>query len=64
MTRNSQLRRNVVAQTIEAYVGKSLDEAKLSPLHNEIIVLIAAGYFCDVIDLSIFGALGRGLVSA
>src|SRR6202521_2062854 len=46
-----------VAQTIEAFVGKSLDEAKISPLHRRIIGLIAAGYFFDVIDFTIFGSL-------
>jgi putative MFS transporter len=46
-----------VAQTIEAFVGKSLDEAKISPLHKKIVGLIAAGYFFDVIDFTIFGAL-------
>jgi putative MFS transporter len=46
-----------VAQTIEAYVGNALDQAKLSPLHRKVIALIAAGYFFDVIDFTIFGAL-------
>ena len=46
-----------MAQTIEAFVGKSLDEAKISPLHKKIVGLIAAGYFFDVIDFTIFGAL-------
>ncbi|MBV9955940.1 MAG: MFS transporter [Pseudolabrys sp.] len=46
-----------MAQTIEAYVGKALDEAKISPLHKRVIALIAAGYFFDVIDFTIFGAL-------
>jgi putative MFS transporter len=46
-----------VAQTIEAFVGRSLDEAKISPLHRKIVALIAAGYFFDVIDFTIFGSL-------
>jgi putative MFS transporter len=46
-----------VAQTIEAFVGKSLDEARISPLHKKIVGLIAAGYFFDVIDFTIFGSL-------
>jgi putative MFS transporter len=46
-----------VAQTIEAYVGNALDEAKLSNLHYKVIALIAAGYFFDVIDLIVLGAL-------
>jgi MFS transporter, putative metabolite:H+ symporter len=46
-----------VAQSIEAFVGNALDEAKISPLHRKIVALIAAGYFFDVIDFTIFGAL-------
>ena len=46
-----------MAQTIEAFVGNSLDEAKISPLHRKIVALIAAGYFFDVIDFTIFGSL-------
>src|SRR6202166_4910120 len=44
-------------QTIEGYVNVSLDEAKISPLHRRVVALIAAGYFCDVIDFTILGAL-------
>ena len=46
-----------MAQTIEAFVGKSLDEAKISPLHRRVVALIAAGYFFDVIDFTVFGSL-------
>src|SRR5215813_6253775 len=46
-----------MAQTIEGFVGKSLDEARISPLHVKIVSLIAAGYFFDVIDFTIFGSL-------
>jgi putative MFS transporter len=46
-----------VAQTIEAFVGSSLDEAKISRLHVRVIALIAAGYFFDVIDLIVLGSL-------
>jgi MFS transporter, putative metabolite:H+ symporter len=46
-----------MAQTIEAFVGNALDDAKISPLHRRIVGLIAAGYFFDVIDFTIFGAL-------
>lgn len=46
-----------MAQTIEAFVGNALDEAKISPLHQRVIALIAAGYFFDVIDFTIFGSL-------
>jgi putative MFS transporter len=46
-----------VAQTIEAFVGNALDNAKISPLHQKIVALIAAGYFFDVIDFTVFGSL-------
>src|ERR1700730_15035038 len=46
-----------MAQTIEAFVGNALDEAKISPLHRRVVGLIAAGYFFDVIDFTVFGSL-------
>ncbi|HEX5212897.1 MAG TPA: MFS transporter [Pseudolabrys sp.] len=46
-----------MAQTIEAFVGSALDEAKISPLHRRVVGLIAAGYFFDVIDFTVFGSL-------
>src|SRR5215467_2905784 len=49
--------RDAVAETIEGFVGRSLDEAKISPLHVRAIALIAAGYFFDVIDLIVLGSL-------
>ena len=45
------------AQTIESFVGNALDDATISPLHRRVIALIAAGYFFDVIDFTVFGAL-------
>jgi len=46
-----------MAQTIEGFVGTALDEARISPLHRRVVALIAAGYFCDVIDFTVFGSL-------
>ena len=46
-----------MAQTIEAFVGNALDDAKISPLHRRVVGLIAAGYFFDVIDFTIFGSM-------
>lgn len=45
------------AQTIEGFVNAALDDAAISPLHRRVIALIAAGYFFDVIDFTVFGAL-------
>lgn len=53
-----------MAQTIEAFVGKSLDEAKISPLHIKIIALIAAGYFFDVIDYIVQGSLFPDMIKS
>src|SRR6266852_7935603 len=53
-----------VAQTIEGFVGSSLDEAKISPLHVRVIALIAAGYFFDVIDLIVLGSLIPDMVQS
>jgi putative MFS transporter len=49
--------RHIVAQTIEGFVGNALDNAKISPLHRKIVGLIAAGYFFDVIDFTVFGSM-------
>ena len=53
-----------MAQTIERFVGNALDEARISPLHKRIIGLIAAGYFFDVIDFTIFGSLGLYMIKS
>ena len=53
-----------MARTIEGFVGTALDEAKISPLHRRVIALIAAGYFFDVIDFTIFGSLVPYIISS
>jgi putative MFS transporter len=53
-----------VAQTIEGFVGNALDDAKISPLHKRIVALIAAGYFFDVIDFTVFGSLVPYIISS
>jgi putative MFS transporter len=46
-----------MARSIEGFVGTSMDDARLSPLHYRVFTLIAAGYFFDVCDYVILGAL-------
>jgi MFS transporter, putative metabolite:H+ symporter len=58
------MREDTVAQTIEGFVGASLDDAKISPLHIRVIALIAAGYFFDVIDLIVLGSLIPDMVQS
>ena len=48
---------NSVAQTIEDFVGKTLDDSPITSTHVKVIALISAGYFFDVIDFIIYGSL-------
>ena len=50
------------AQTIESFVGDAMDEARMGPLHWRLLALVAAGYFFDVLDFTIFGALVPDLI--
>src|SRR5436853_5675039 len=50
------------AQTIEGYVGEQMDNARLGPVHWRVLALVASGYFFDVLDFTIFGALVPDLI--
>jgi putative MFS transporter len=50
------------AQTIEGFVGEQLDNAPLGPIHWRVLALVASGYFFDVLDFTIFGALVPDLI--
>ncbi|HEX3536021.1 MAG TPA: MFS transporter [Stellaceae bacterium] len=52
------------AQTIEGFVGEQMDNARMGPLHWRVLALVASGYFCDVIDFTIFGALVPDLIKS
>jgi putative MFS transporter len=52
----------LTAQTIEAFVGEAMDEARMGRLHWRLLGLVAAGYFFDVLDFTIFGALVPDLI--
>jgi MFS transporter, putative metabolite:H+ symporter len=49
-------------QTIEGFVGAAMDDARLTPIHWQVFALIAAGYFLDVADYVILGALVPDMV--
>ncbi len=49
-------------QTVEGFVGTSMDDARLTPIHWRVFALIAAGYFLDVCDYVILGALVPDMV--
>jgi MFS transporter, putative metabolite:H+ symporter len=52
------------AQTIEAYVAATMDEARMGPLHWRVLALVASGLFFDVMDFTIFGALVPDLIGS
>ncbi|HEV2301898.1 MAG TPA: MFS transporter, partial [Stellaceae bacterium] len=49
--------RSGIGQTIEAFVGETMDNARMGPIHWQVLALVASGYFVDVMDFSILGAL-------
>src|SRR5438270_13100222 len=51
-------------QTVEAYVGEQMDNARMGPLHWRVLALVASGYFCDVLDFSMFGPPVPGLIKS
>ena len=53
-----------MAQTIQDFVGKTLDEAPITSTHIKVIALIAAGYFFDILDLIVLGALIPDMVAS
>src|SRR5260370_797008 len=54
----------VATQTIEAYVGRTMDEARMGPIHWRVLALVASGLFFDVLDFTIFGALVPDLIGS
>ena len=44
-----------MAQSIEAFVGSAMDDARMTPIHWRVLALVAGGYFFDVLDLTILG---------
>jgi len=52
------------AQTIEAFVGEQMDNARMGPTQWHVLALAAGGYFFDVMDFTIFGALVPDLLKS
>ena len=40
------------AQTIEAYVGETMDAARMGRVHWQVLALVASGLFFDVLDFT------------
>ncbi len=53
-----------MAQTIEAYVGEAMDNTPMGPIHWRVLALVASGYFIDVIDYTMFGAMTPDLINS
>lgn len=51
-----------MAQTIEAYVGEAMDRLPMGPIHWRVLGLVASGYFIDVIDYTMFGAMTPDMI--
>jgi putative MFS transporter len=47
----------LTAQTIESFVGDAMDNARMGPIQWQVLALAAGGYFFDVMDFTMFGAL-------
>jgi putative MFS transporter len=54
----------LTTQTIEAYVGDAMDNARMGPIQWQVLALAAGGYFFDVMDFTIFGALVPDLLKS
>ena len=64
MAQTAAERQPAGGQTIAAYVGETMDNARMGPIHWRVLALVASGYFCDVIDFTIFGALVPDLIKS
>ncbi|HEY3848328.1 MAG TPA: MFS transporter [Acetobacteraceae bacterium] len=53
-----------MAQTIEAYVGEAMDTAPMGLIHWRVLALVASGYFVDVIDYTMLGAMTPDMISS
>ena len=53
-----------MAQSIEAFVGSAMDDSRMTPIHWRVLALVAAGYFFDVLDLTILGALVPDMIKS
>ncbi|HZT89032.1 MAG TPA: MFS transporter [Stellaceae bacterium] len=51
-----------MARTIEGYVGEAMDNAPMGPIHWRVLALVASGYFVDVIDYTMFGAMTPDMI--
>ena len=54
----------LTAQTIESFVGDAMDNARMGPIQWQVLALAAGGYFFDVMDFTIFGALVPDLLKS
>ncbi|HKX08369.1 MAG TPA: MFS transporter [Stellaceae bacterium] len=53
-----------MAQSIVSYVDSTLDNAKMGPIHRQVLALITFAYFFDVIDFTILGSLIPDIINS
>ncbi|MBV9862741.1 MAG: MFS transporter [Alphaproteobacteria bacterium] len=64
MVQSSARPQPAAAPTIESFVGTAMDESPMTPIHWRVLGLVAAGYFVDVIDYTMFGAMTPDLINS
>ena len=52
------------AQTVEAYVAETMDNAPMGKINWQVLALVSSGLFFDVMDFTIFGALVPDLIKS
>ena len=53
-----------ITQSIEAFVGSAMDDARMTPIYWRVLALVAGGYFFDVLDLTILRALVPDMIKS
>jgi putative MFS transporter len=56
--------RQPATQTIEGFVGDQMDNARMGPIHWRVLALVASGYFIDVMDYTMFGAMTPDMINS
>ena len=64
MAQSQPARAAAGAQTIEGYVGETMDGLSMGPIHWQVLALVASGYFVDVMDYTMFGAMTPDMIKS
>ena len=65
MTQSRRQRRpQVSGQSVEEFVGATMDEARMGAIHWRVLALVTAGLFFDVMDFTILGSLVPDMIGS